>query len=93
MNRKLNKKKVIIMLLLIVIFLNNYINISSAYLKIGDSTRIYKDKELLGLVQYKSTGALRLIIRAYYIKPNTNERKEAFCIEPDKEGVRYRSRR
>lgn len=93
MNIKINKKKVIIILFLLLIFINNFANISKSYLEIGNSTRIYKDKELLGLVQYKSTGAIRLVIRAYYKDPNTNEKKAAFCIEPEKDGVRYRGRR
>ncbi len=92
MKKKKLLKKFIFILLIAITILSNFINMAQAYINIGDSSRLYEDKELLGLLQYKSNGSLKLVMRVYYLDPETNQKMAAFCLEPEKPRSRYWSR-
>ena len=40
-----------------------------------------------GLLEIKSDGSLKLVIKVYYKDPDTGKKLYAFCVEPDKPGV------
>ena len=85
MIKKINKKA---MPILIVFFLLLNITIPTfAAIDIGDTSHLYGEKELPGLLEIKETGALKLVIKVYYRDPDTNQKLYAFCVEPDKPGV------
>lgn len=85
MIKKINKKAIPI---LMVFFLLLNITIPTfAAIDIGDTSHLYGEKELPGLLEIKETGALKLVIKVYYRDPDTNQKLYAFCVEPDKPGV------
>ena len=47
MKKKKLLKKFIFILLIAITILSNFIKIAQAYINIGDSSRLYEDKELL----------------------------------------------
>lgn len=82
------------MLLIIITFFNSFASLVKAYnIQIGEKTKLCKERELFGLIQYKSNKSLKLVMRVYYKDPKTGERLEAFCIEPEKPRCRYWWRR
>lgn len=85
MIKKISKKAIPI---LMVFFLLLNITIPTfAAIDIGDTSHLYGEKELPGLLEIKETGALKLVIKVYYRDPDTNQKLYAFCVEPDKPGV------
>ena len=76
MLKKVNKKIIVCLLILATI------------LQIGDTSHLYGEKELPGYLEIKETGAIKLVVKVYYIDPDTKQKLPAFCIEPSKPGVR-----
>lgn len=79
-------KKVIPILMVLFLFLNATIPVFAA-IDIGDTSHLYGEKELPGLLEIKADGSLKLVIKVYYRDPDTNKKLYAFCVEPDKPGV------
>ena len=87
MIKKISKKAIPI---LMVLFL--FLNITApafATINIGDTSHLYGEKELPGLLEIKENGALKLVIKVYYRDPDTNKKLYAFCVEPDKPRCRF----
>lgn len=59
-----------------------------AGIQVGDKSHLYGEKELAGLLQIKGTNALKLVVKVYYIDPDTGKHLPAFCVNPEKPGVR-----
>lgn len=80
-------KNITIIALLAVIFFSTLFPIFSfaTDITVGEKSDLVKERELPGLLQIKSNGALRLVIRVAYKHGNT--KVPAFCIEPSKDGV------
>ena len=83
MLKKVNKKIIVCLLILANITIPTF-----ATLQIGDTSHLYGEKELPGYLEIKETGAIKLVVKVYYIDPDTKQKLPAFCIEPDKPGVR-----
>ena len=82
MIRKISKKAIPI---LMVFFLLLNITIPTfAAIDIGDTSHLYGEKELPGLLEIKSDGCLKLVVKVYYKDPDTGKKLYAFCVEPDK---------
>lgn len=89
-NKILTSSISIIGIILILFQMIFPINASLASVEVGDSIYLKEGKELPGLLQIKSNGALKLVVRVYYDDPETKQRLWAFCVEPDKERYWYR---
>ena len=76
-------KKAIPILMVFFLLLNITIPTFAA-IDIGDTSHLYGEKELPGLLEIKSSGALKLVIKVYYRDPDTGKELPAFCVEPDK---------
>lgn len=85
MLKKISKKAIPILMVLFL-FLNATIPVFAA-IDIGDTSHLYGEKELPGLLEIKADGSLKLVIKVYYRDPDTNKKLYAFCVEPDKPGV------
>ena len=85
MIKKISKKAIPI-LMVFFLLLNATVPVFAA-IDIGDTSHLYGEKELPGLLEIKETGALKLVIKVYYRDPDTNQKLYAFCVEPDKPGV------
>ncbi len=76
-------KNITVITLMVIIFLNLIIPImQAANIEVGDKSDLLYEKELLGLLQFKSNGTLRLVIKVYY--KDGDNKLPAFCVEPDK---------
>lgn len=82
MLKKVNKK-IIVCLLILATILNIAIP-TFAKIEIGDTSHLYGEKELSGYLEIKKTGAIKLVVKVYYIDPDTKQKLPAFCVEPDK---------
>jgi len=82
MIKKISKKAIPI-LMVFFLLLNATVPVFAA-IDIGDTSHLYGEKELPGLLEIKETGALKLVIKVYYRDPYTNQKLYAFCVEPDK---------
>ena len=82
MLKKINKK-IIVCLLLLATILNITIP-TFATLQIGDTSHLYGEKELPGYLEIKATGGIKLVVKVYYVDPDTKQKLPAFCIEPNK---------
>lgn len=86
------KKKIIPIIMVLLLLLNITVPVF-ATVNIGDTSHLYGEKELPGLLEIKSSGALKLVVKVYYKDPDTGKKLPAFCVEPDKPGVRKWSNR
>lgn len=82
-------KSISVIGVIVLIFQVIFPILSFAAVEVGDRLYLKEGKELPGLLQIKSSGALKLVVRVYYDDPETGQRLWAFCVEPDKE--RYRN--
>lgn len=78
-------KKPIIIFFIITILLNYILPLKVlADVEIGDNTHLYGEKDCVSVLQIKNSGALKQVIKVYYLDPDTGKKLYAFCIEPDK---------
>ncbi len=85
MIKKISKKAIPI-LMVFFLLLNATVPVFAA-IDIGDTSHLYGEKELPGLLEIKADGSLKLVVKVYYRDPDTNKKLYAFCVEPDKPGV------
>lgn len=87
MKNEILKKSIIIFF--IITILMNYLLTLKVYaeVEIGDNTHLYGEKDCVSILQMKSTGGLKQVIKVYYQDPDTGKKLYAFCIEPSKPGV------
>lgn len=85
MIRKISKKAIPI-LMVFFLLLNTTMPVFAA-IDIGDTSHLYGEKELPGLLEIKADGSLKLVVKVYYKDPDTGKKLYAFCVEPDKPGV------
>lgn len=85
MIRKISKKAIPI-LMVFFLLLNVTMPVFAA-IDIGDTSHLYGEKELPGLLEIKADGSLKLVVKVYYKDPDTGKKLYAFCVEPSKPGV------
>jgi len=87
-------KKSIVIFFIITILMNYLLSVKVyADVEIGDNTHLYGEKDCVSILQMKSTGGLKQVIKVYYKDPDTGKKLYAFCIEPSKPRSRYRCNR
>lgn len=78
-------KKSIVILYIVIVLLNYFLTINIyANVEIGDNTHLYGEKDLVSILQIKSTGMLKQVTKVYYLDKDTGKKLYAFCIEPSK---------
>lgn len=82
MIKKISKKAISIIAVLLLL-LNITIPVF-AKIDVGDTSHLYGERELPGLLEIKADGSLKLVIKVYYKDPDTGKKLYAFCVEPDK---------
>ena len=84
MIRKISKKAIPI-LMVFFLLLNVTMPVFAA-IDIGDTSHLYGEKELPGLLEIKADGSLKLVVKVYYKDPDTGKKLYAFCVEPRQTG-------